>query len=806
MKRRILSIALGITMLVGLLPTTAMAGETHTAHAFCGVANCTDSTHNHSEVTEWVELTTNNLNNGTLSLEDGKSYYLGDDITVSASVEISGTVNLCLNGKTLSAEGGYLNVENGGTLNLCSCGSSGMLQRAHSTQGKLINVASGATLHVYNTTIDGGAVWEGTLDGVLRRGTNNKGISAANVLLDVEGTATLNKDAVLQNNVVKSGGGTGGAVTVRQGGSLTINGAVIKNNANNGENGGAIKVYGDTTLVMNSGEIYGNYAIKHGGAIQIWGNHEGNKIPAVFTMNGGTIHNNKAGVVGGAIAVSDYSSFIMNGGEIKNNATTDSSKRGGGVGFGDNNTSMTVSGSAKIYNNAAKDTVNNLYIGSNTCNKVNIGTMADDAQIFVTMAGRTGVFSSGGANYKDKFQSDNSSYAVYKNGADLMLYDVNAFTVTYTDNVDDEIVFDDVMRVVSSGGEAPAYGDNDPNRRGYKFGGWYKETACVNKWDFDTDTVTSNTVLYAKWIEDPQIVIHYNAETGGTVSIKSETLLPASGVARGAVATADSGYHFIGWYQNDVKVSSDVVFVPAKENGLNVAATYTAKFEADPVNDSPSSSNRKPKYDIKNESKKTENGTVEISRSSAAKGKAVTITVTPDEGYQLDELLILDKNGNEVEYKDNGDGTYSFVMPAGGVEVDASFEKMNVTFDEEPFIMIFTIDEKEYQKNDAELMNDVAPVIRSDRTMLPIRVVAENLGATVTWNEPEQSVTIAMDDKEIVIYVGQLFALVDGCPVELDSPAFIANDRTYLPMRFVAENLGATVTWDGVNQTVTIVG
>ena len=90
--------------------------------------------------------------------------------------------------------------------------------------------------------------------------------------------------------------------------------------------------------------------------------------------------------------------------------------------------------------------------------------------------------------------------------------------------------------------------------------------------------------------------------------------------------------------------------------------------------------------------------------------------------------------------------------------------------------------------------------------MLPIRLIAETLGATVTWNEAEQSVTIVEGDTTIVIYIGQAFALVNGEPVQLDAPAFIANDRTYLPLRFVAENLGAVVTWDGVARTVTIVG
>ena len=89
--------------------------------------------------------------------------------------------------------------------------------------------------------------------------------------------------------------------------------------------------------------------------------------------------------------------------------------------------------------------------------------------------------------------------------------------------------------------------------------------------------------------------------------------------------------------------------------------------------------------------------------------------------------------------------------------------------------------------------------------MLPIRFVAEALGATVTWDEPTQTVTIVKGDLDIEIYIGQAFAKVNGTPVQLDSPAFIENDRTYLPLRFVAENLGATVTWDADTQKVTII-
>ena len=99
---------------------------------------------------------------------------------------------------------------------------------------------------------------------------------------------------------------------------------------------------------------------------------------------------------------------------------------------------------------------------------------------------------------------------------------------------------------------------------------------------------------------------------------------------------------------------------------------------------------------------------------------------------------------------------------------------------------------------------DAAPVIRNSRTMLPVRFVAENLGATVGWDGATSTVTVSTSSVEIRITIGKAQATVNGTAVTLDSPAFIENSRTYLPVRFVAENLGATVGWDGVTSTVTL--
>ena len=72
---------------------------------------------------------------------------------------------------------------------------------------------------------------------------------------------------------------------------------------------------------------------------------------------------------------------------------------------------------------------------------------------------------------------------------------------------------------------------------------------------------------------------------------------------------------------------------------------------------------------------KTENGTVTVSTKNATSGSTVTITVKPDDGFKLDELTVIDKNGNELKLTDKGNGKYTFTMPASKVEVNAAFVK-----------------------------------------------------------------------------------------------------------------------------------
>jgi len=101
-------------------------------------------------------------------------------------------------------------------------------------------------------------------------------------------------------------------------------------------------------------------------------------------------------------------------------------------------------------------------------------------------------------------------------------------------------------------------------------------------------------------------------------------------------------------------------------------------------------------------------------------------------------------------------------------------------------------------------IKDTDPIIENDRTMVPLRVIFEALGAELIWDEENESAIATKDGKEIKITIGKNTAMVNGNSVELDAPAFIKNSRTMVPVRFIAESFDMKVDWDAKTQTVLI--
>ena len=126
-----------------------------------------------------------------------------------------------------------------------------------------------------------------------------------------------------------------------------------------------------------------------------------------------------------------------------------------------------------------------------------------------------------------------------------------------------------------------------------------------------------------------------------------------------------SGYTFNGWYDGSKFYAAGASYTVSATVTLNASWSYIS-----------SGSSYDPTYSVSTPSK-TEHGTVTVSPKSASKGDTVTVTVKPDSGYVLETLTVTDKNGNELTLKDKGDGKYTFTMPAGKVEVKATFMEDN---------------------------------------------------------------------------------------------------------------------------------
>lgn len=107
------------------------------------------------------------------------------------------------------------------------------------------------------------------------------------------------------------------------------------------------------------------------------------------------------------------------------------------------------------------------------------------------------------------------------------------------------------------------------------------------------------------------------------------------------------------------------------------------------------------------------------------------------------------------------------------------------------------------------IKSDVAPYISEDRTMVPVRVISENLGKVVTWNNDDKKVTIK-DEKgnEFSLVINEKFMEDISSNVyrkiELDAPAVIKDDRTFVPIRAIAEAFGEKVHWDNDKRVVVI--
>ena len=209
-------------------------------------------------------------------------------------------------------------------------------------------------------------------------------------------------------------------------------------------------------------------------------------------------------------------------------------------------------------------------------------------------------------------------------------------------------------------------------------------------------------------------------------------------------------------------------------------------------------------------SRPTDNATVESDSVSVA-GKAA------DTQSGIDKVTV---NGVEVSVSSDGsfsktvnlsEGINRITVIAKDKAGNETKKIITVTYKKpvQTIVIILQIGNTSFTVNGVTNILDSPPVIKNNRTLLPIRAIIESLGGTVLWDATERKVTVILGSKTIELWIGKSIAKVNGIdtPIDATNPKVvpeIINSRTMLPLRFVAENVGATVEWDGTTKTITV--
>lgn len=140
------------------------------------------------------------------------------------------------------------------------------------------------------------------------------------------------------------------------------------------------------------------------------------------------------------------------------------------------------------------------------------------------------------------------------------------------------------------------------------------------------------------------------------------------------------------------------------------------------------------------------------------------------------------------------------LFAASVLVVEARTSPVNMKMDGK----LVTFDIVQLKLNNQTLKSDVPPVIYNNRTLVPLRIIMENIAAEIQWDGQKYEVNIKTKDKDITLKINSAEAIVNGEIKQLPDnvPAKLINDRTMVPIRFIAEEIGLKVEWDEANRSV----
>ncbi len=542
------------------------------------------------------------------------NYYLTDNVTISQPWKVNSEINLCLNGFGIQKIGDEDDTAN-----------------SHNYGGVIV-VETGGNLNICDCNNE--RTHYITLTNW--RGTN----------VSENGSET---EIVNGNGIVKISGGfiTGGYRRRWDGGAVLVDA-------------------GGSRFTMKSGTILGNIA-KQGGAIM--GKFSGTNILLkdvtviynLSTLNGGGVQNYDSNLTVDNCVITN---------NCCDNTYSGSGSRLGGGGIHFESGSLTISGNTVVDNNTYKGAEDNLYMRSNK--KIAVGALTEGANIGVSMQS-VGVFTNSlnsDNNYISKFTSDNQNYAVGLNNAN-QLYLGTKRIVTF--NTGGKGTTPE-SQIVASGSKTTS--PSDPVAEGYTFDGWYKEESLSNKWNFDTDVVTGNITLYAKWNKSYTVtfkVVNGTWDDGeGDVATADKTVV-LTGSESDVLKLATEQIPAVGNKPNSGYRAGSWDVTPNTETEITADTVYTYTYvakEASAVTNAPGANTLT--YNGQGQELVTA-GTATGGTMQYAVGDATTV---PTGGWDASIPKKIDAGTYYVWYKVKGDKDHLDSEPAC---VEAAIAKRNVT-------------------------------------------------------------------------------------------------------------------------------
>lgn len=517
-----------------------------------------------------------------------------------------------------------------------------------STKGSVIKVESGGHLTIQDSCKDDTAA-------VHKFDTTND-------LWVLNDNPPEGKAETIQGGVITGGTGTqwdqyyrGGGVYVAPGGTLTMeSGSIVGCSAN----GNGLSLGGGVYLDSSANSNAGTFTMDGGRIIGCTADGGGGVLVALechFTMNTGAVIQSCTAQMGGGVYYLGMSGssgmFTLNGGAIQ------SCKALGGGGGGVCNSGEFLIMENSLIKDCTSEKDSNKSGGVLNSGQLTIsgGTVEDNVTNSGTInadGGKiTGEVTNGGTITGSGGVAGNSSTtfsgSVTNNGGTLTGF--GKFTGSVTNN----------------GGEIIGFCD-------------FKEATLIGYLivTFDPDNGEQSFTQQVPWCK------------GGAA------------LTEPSPAPTKDGYSFDGWGCGWDKWDFDT-------NKVSYTMTLTARWTENPP--APSYDDSDPTYAVS--APTTENGKIAVSPRYAERGERVTVTLTPDEGYELESLTVTDSRGNELTLADKGDGRYTFTMPARRVEIKASFVE---TVEVSPFADV-AIDAYCYEAVRWAVKNGITDGVGNDR-------------------------------------------------------------------------------------------